>query len=318
VSGHNRGFEDERRLIEEQLQDVETEEERRLRLEREAAERAAGEQRQRERQERIERLCQEAVARTPPECHALVRRFLTEDECPAPADDWPPAVHNELQRFGFLRALVRNEDDTTTRLVYADWLDERGEHEEADRQRRWPVAHEWLVRFCKENSDYREASYNGLIEFGRQVTREGNSAERVSERVYLDSWGVWNALADCSQEFWKHWSVITGVPLPPSMDQKGFHSWMCCSHEVYYWFGPPDRSETEDVLVETDADSAVDAYETDDTANLADPHEATDVNLPDEKPEAGDADEPSASPDLGGAQNSSEPNGTSNSTETAE
>ena len=53
------------------------------------------------------------------------------------------------QREAFLKALAENEDDTTTRLVYADWLDEQGEHEEADRQRKWPAAKEWLVRFCQ-------------------------------------------------------------------------------------------------------------------------------------------------------------------------
>src|SRR5205814_1124014 len=50
------------------------------------------------------------------------------------------------QRNAFLKALAKNEDDTATRLVYADWLDEHGEHEEADRQRKWPAAKEWLVR----------------------------------------------------------------------------------------------------------------------------------------------------------------------------
>ncbi|HEV3257586.1 MAG TPA: TIGR02996 domain-containing protein, partial [Gemmataceae bacterium] len=31
------------------------------------------------------------------------------------------------EREAFLKALAENEDDTTTRLVYADWLEERGD-----------------------------------------------------------------------------------------------------------------------------------------------------------------------------------------------
>jgi uncharacterized protein (TIGR02996 family) len=147
-------------------------------------------------------------------------------------------------RDAFLRALASSEDDTTTRLVYADWLDEQGEHEEADRQRRWPAAKEWLVRFCQENSHYAALSYEGLIEFGRRVIKE----ESTSERVYFDydNEALWHALRGSDQEFWKNWSIVTGIPLPPSLQNKGFHHWSCCAHEVYYWFGTPDSSDPEE------------------------------------------------------------------------
>jgi hypothetical protein len=42
-----------------------------------------------------------------------------------------------------------------------------------------------------------------------------------------------------SQEFWDNWSVVTGVSLPPGVDNKDFHTWECCPHEVHYWFGSP-------------------------------------------------------------------------------
>lgn len=44
----------------------------------------------------------------------------------------------------FLQALAANEDDVTTRMIYADWLDEHDQPEEADRQRKWPAAKAWL------------------------------------------------------------------------------------------------------------------------------------------------------------------------------
>lgn len=81
---------------------------------------------------------------------------------------------------GLMRAIIEDPDDDTPRRVYADWLDEQGEHEEADRQRKWPAAREWLVRFCKENGDEEEYSFEGLIAFGREAVKEDSSSDRVS------------------------------------------------------------------------------------------------------------------------------------------
>ena len=36
------------------------------------------------------------------------------------------------ERKAFLKALKKNEDDVTTRLVYADWLDEHGDADRAE------------------------------------------------------------------------------------------------------------------------------------------------------------------------------------------
>jgi uncharacterized protein (TIGR02996 family) len=142
----------------------------------------------------------------------------------------------------FLKALAENEDDIATRLVYADWLDEQGEHEESDRQRKWPAAKDWLVRFCKENLGYHELAYEQLIEFGRRVAKEGST----SERVYVDNEDMWYALRDKSLEYWANWSVVTSLPFPPGLESKGFHHWQCCPTENYYWFREPDANESEE------------------------------------------------------------------------
>jgi uncharacterized protein (TIGR02996 family) len=145
-------------------------------------------------------------------------------------------------RDSFLQALAENEDDTMTRLVYADWLDEQGEHEEADRQRNWPAAREWLIRFCKENSHYQQISYEELIEFGRQAVKEESS----SKDTPIHGETLWGALQANSQEFWKNWSVVTGIPLPPSLESKGFYHWECCPREHFYWFGSPGPSDPDE------------------------------------------------------------------------
>jgi uncharacterized protein (TIGR02996 family) len=145
-------------------------------------------------------------------------------------------------RDAFLKALAENEDDIATRLVYADWLDEQGEHEEADRQRKWPAAKQWLVRFCKESFGYYEIPYEQLIEFGCRVAKEGST----SKRVYMDNEAMWNALRDKGLEYWKYWSIVTGQPLPPALENKGFHHWQCCPTENYYWFGEPEADEPDE------------------------------------------------------------------------
>ena len=52
-------------------------------------------------------------------------------------------------RYDYLEYLAEFEDDLAIRLVYADWLDEQGEHEESARQRSWPAAKAWLICFCE-------------------------------------------------------------------------------------------------------------------------------------------------------------------------
>jgi uncharacterized protein (TIGR02996 family) len=136
------------------------------------------------------------------------------------------------ERDGFLKLLTENEDDTTTRLVYADWLDDRGEHEEADRQRKWPAAKEWLVRFCEANNHSPDEpdpyewviTYETLLELGQEgVGRE--------DEWYGFSCGnnmtMCDALRENPGEFWKNWSIVTGVPLPQDIEMKSGFSCGC-------------------------------------------------------------------------------------------
>ena len=52
-------------------------------------------------------------------------------------------------RQAFLNAINANPLDYLPRYVYADWLDEHGEHEEATRQRAFEAADQWLRVFAK-------------------------------------------------------------------------------------------------------------------------------------------------------------------------
>ena len=165
----------------------------------------------------------------------------------------------------FLEALQKHADDTSLRLAFADWLDERGEHEEANRHRQWPAAKEWFVRLCHEHNPPPEAdpelhriSPEQLIERGHQTVRGllqmflprglssipaealrqmltggwealmGNEPDELDER--LESWrfdvdfnnnmDLRDAVDENIHAFWKNWSIITGVPLPPGIEEK--------------------------------------------------------------------------------------------------
>lgn len=71
-------------------------------------------------------------------------------------------------RDAFLKALSENEDDVTTRMVYADWLDENGQPEEAERQRKWNGAKEWLTAYAVRVSPYDGAPDEWMMQQGYQ------------------------------------------------------------------------------------------------------------------------------------------------------
>jgi uncharacterized protein (TIGR02996 family) len=133
-------------------------------------------------------------------------------------------------RDAFLRALAENEDDTSTRLVFADWLDEQGEHDEADRQRKWPAAKDWLVRFFRDHNqgDYYEQlnSYEQMMDLGRAAVAEANEQEFGPFDCGSNE-GLCNALRANSREFWKNWSIVTGIPLPPGVEGKSYFGCSC-------------------------------------------------------------------------------------------
>jgi uncharacterized protein (TIGR02996 family) len=143
-------------------------------------------------------------------------------------------VSKETERKAFLKALKKNEDDTTARLVYADWLDEHGEHEEADRMRKWDAAKAWLVKFCEAHNPPDEGdedewfiSYETLVELGREAV--GSVDKKTGEFGFScgNNMDMSEALSAESRKFWKNWSIVTGIPLPPNAEEKSYFSCAC-------------------------------------------------------------------------------------------
>ncbi|MDB5386332.1 MAG: hypothetical protein JWM11_1978 [Planctomycetaceae bacterium] len=120
-------------------------------------------------------------------------------------------------RSKFLKALEVNEDDVATRMVYADWLDERGEHEQADRQRKWPAAKEWLRAFARNIPDFNWADGADETEEDKMYTSYGMLMYFLERHVdgnfflYFDTPYDFNAY---SEELWKNFEIVTGLKAP--------------------------------------------------------------------------------------------------------
>lgn len=134
----------------------------------------------------------------------------------------------------FLAALAKDEDDADTRMAYADWLEERGEVEEADRQRKWPAAKAWILEFHRtegyhrnryddEEDDERYTSFDELMERARIAA--------VVDKDYSFSLGRDEGLCDGLRQhkvkFWECWSTVTGISVDAEKAEDGWFSCGC-------------------------------------------------------------------------------------------
>lgn len=125
------------------------------------------------------------------------------------------------ERESFLEAIKREPKDFGHRYVYADLLDEHGDHEEADRQRRYEASEKWLRGFAKSHDDFYGAyddddedvegnfyhSYRQLLYF----LKEHNSNE------FFLPFDTPYGFEDYSEELWEQFEVVT----PPDWQRFG-------------------------------------------------------------------------------------------------
>ena len=119
------------------------------------------------------------------------------------------------EKRAFLAAIEADRYDWTTRKVFADWLEEHGEDDEAAIHRRWTPekeseAEEYLSRFADEC----EMDYETLLE---QAKNEGG--------LYLGS--DTPDIAYDLTDFWRHYEVVTDSVVPDAK-RESFHVSCAC------------------------------------------------------------------------------------------
>lgn len=119
----------------------------------------------------------------------------------------------ESERQAFLNAIEAGPwDDELTRGVFADWLDDRGEHEEADRQRQWVPSSRWLRELAARHytgyDEGRPFEYEEILQAGHEYI------DHDGYLVQYDGQSLQDEIYGNSKEFWRHWSIVTGRALP--------------------------------------------------------------------------------------------------------
>jgi uncharacterized protein (TIGR02996 family) len=164
------------------------------------------------------------------------------------------------EREDFLRAIEQrqkeNFQDPAIRLVYADWLDERDEADEAERQRKFVEAETWLRKFAvgyfETYCDYKywilEDLRSGHVPTPEEiVAREfnwkwgGNIGDRdcafgqlmimLNATVEKDYYLSYDTPYDIpfSDELWEKYEIFTGIKGPPldHVDRTEMPSFRC-------------------------------------------------------------------------------------------
>ncbi len=137
------------------------------------------------------------------------------------------------EKQAFLDILKEDRYDSTTRLVFADWLEERGFDDEALEQRRmstqeWVEADKWMYEFVETigGDDYELGSITyGDVMRAAQDSLDSKDDDRLVQvgseyaRDEMSNPGI-------RKRFWEAWRTITGQPLP---DEAKDYRVFCCT-----------------------------------------------------------------------------------------
>lgn len=154
------------------------------------------------------------------------------------------------QERAFLDAIKASPLDHGLRMMYSDWLDENDRAEEAVRQRQWIDAYHVIKDYTREwyNCDYdedgqeipgsRKFDYDAVMD--EVAEWENMIRNRGKEIVY--NWGrytialsfstnhaqeVLGESAENRAEFWKAFTVLTGLEPPADLKEQEWYSCAC-------------------------------------------------------------------------------------------
>lgn len=136
------------------------------------------------------------------------------------------------ERDAFEAALAETPDDEGLRQVYADWLDDHDEVEHAAFQRAWTQAAKaeawkWLAEFASGHftggyDDHPEREYTAedMVQAGHDWMNDkagwGITIQQGSQSVQDELYGK-----AAKVEWWRNWSLATGVFVPADVAAGG-------------------------------------------------------------------------------------------------
>ena len=135
-------------------------------------------------------------------------------------------------RDQFLQSIHENPMDQDLRQVFADWLDEQGDHDEAERQRKYLDSVAWLREFARKHHGFGYEQYRTSEEQDKESRRfhpeyDANAVYEydsyhqllyfLSRHVDGDHYLPFDTpygFDEYSDELWGHFEVITAIQAP--------------------------------------------------------------------------------------------------------
>lgn len=129
-------------------------------------------------------------------------------------------MRTDDEKAAFETAIAENPYDGVTRKVFADWLEEHGFDDAAVLQREWTA--EKMRAAEKYVRDFAEAC--GISQ--EELLTEAERFLDDGEEVLVGAEGVGMAYSSYP-EFWEHFMILTGRPVPSEQRQAEFISCAC-------------------------------------------------------------------------------------------
>ncbi len=127
-----------------------------------------------------------------------------------------------MDRATWEKTIESRPDDQTTRLVYADWLEQNDQPEEADRQRKYLASERWLKNFA----DIVDADFEEMMDVAESHCLDDEGDRKKVWPDYLIDGGKWDG-EQTPEKFWVHYHIVTGRNPDTEYGLPGIFSCSC-------------------------------------------------------------------------------------------